>query len=273
MKGNAAEYVIDRKSGQFIRATIRNKTILTGGPALMILPLQTEACEPVDLGVWKPLNNVCEHWQAESVQARRVADGAVEIVVKGSCTDADGGYTLHLDAGGNIQLHYDFKSRVSENPRQWGMVFFTPKNFDTLAWNRQAQWTAYPANHIGRPAGMAHAHVAAVSQPYATQKPKQPWSLDATILGGNDFTSTKRGVLQAALGSNHESLSVVSDGHQSIRTFVSGAQSGLLVAGFHTGGGDGFFGTHFATERRPLKLGTPLADTINLRLSTKGPQL
>ena len=273
VKGNAAEYVIDRKSGQFIRATIRNKTILTGGPALMILPLQTEACEPVDLGVWKPLNNVCEHWQAESVQARRVADGAVEIVVKGSCTDADGGYTLHLDAGGNIQLHYDFKSRVSENPRQWGMVFFTPKNFDTLAWNRQAQWTAYPANHIGRPAGMAHAHVAAVSQPYATQKPKQPWSLDATILGGNDFTSTKRGVLQAALGSNHESLSVVSDGHQSIRTFVSGAQSGLLVAGFHTGGGDGFFGTHFATERRPLKLGTPLADTINLRLSTKGPQL
>ncbi len=273
VKGDAVEYVIDRKSGQFIRAAVRNKTILTGGPALMILPLQTEACEPVDLGVWKPLNNVCENWQADSVQAHPMADGAVEIVVKGSCTDADGGYTLHLDAGGKVQLHYAFKSRVSENPRQWGMVFFTPKNFDTLAWNRQAQWTAYPANHIGRPAGTAHAHVAAVSQPYATQKPKSEWSLDATILGGNDFTSTKRGILQAALGSSHESLAIVSDGHQSIRAFVAGEQAGLLVAGFHTGGGDGFFGTHFATERRPLQIGTPLADTINLQLSAKGPHL
>ena len=271
--GDAAEYLIDRKSGQFIRATVRHKTILTGGPALMILPLQTEACEPVDLGVWKPLNNVCEHWQAESVQARPVADGSVEIVVKGSCADATGGYTLGLDTTGNIQLHYDFKSRVAENPRQWGMVFFTPKNFDTLVWNRQAQWTVYPANHIGRPAGTAHAYVATVSQPYATQKPKSEWSLDATILGGNDFTSTKRGILQAALGSSHESLAIVADGQQSVRAFVAGKQSGLLVAGFHTGGGDGFFGTHFATERRPLKVGTPLVDTIDLQLSAKGPHL
>jgi len=37
----------------------------------------------------------------------------------------------------------------------------------------------------------------------------------------------------------------------------------LLVAGFHSGGGDErFLARHFAADRQPLKIGSQLADTV-----------
>jgi hypothetical protein len=147
------------------------------------------------------------------------------------------------------------------------MVFFAPKNFDTLEWNRAAQWTVYPADHIGRPTGIAIARVAIGGQPYATQKPDRFWSLDATELGGNDFSSTKTEILESSLTSAQGKIAVASDGHQSVRAFIDGERTGLLVTGFHTGGGDGFFSTHFAAERKPLNPGSKISDNIQLRLS------
>lgn len=272
VSGSNASYVIDRKTGQFISATVRGKTILTGGPALMILPLQTEACEPVDLGVWKPLNNVCEHWQAESVSATNANNGTVEVFVKGSCKEAAGSYSIRLDNAGQIQVRYHFASRVKENPRQWGMVFFAPKIFNTLNWKRHAQWTVYPANHIGRPVGTATAKVALGAKPYPTRRPDHDWSQDATELGGNDFSSTKRSILNASLSGSAGTISVASDGHQSVRAFVEHGWTGLLVAGFDTGGGDGFFAGHFAAERRPLHAGAAISDDILLQLSSGSQQ-
>jgi len=267
IKGGKMEYVIDRKTGQFISGRLNGRTILTGGPALMILPLQTEACEPVDLGVWKPLNHVCENWQAESVAARECADGEMELAVKGSSKEADGGYVIRFAAAGGVKVSYHYSSQVEENPRQWGMVFLTPKTFGTLAWQRTAQWSFYPADHIGRTAGTVLARMATGNQPYATQPPRQAWPQDATVLGGNDFSSTKVAIREASLGDRSSRLRVFSDGHQSIRAFVDGDHTGLLVTGFHTGGGDRFFARHFAAERKSLKLGTQLSDLIELELT------
>jgi len=267
IKGDDVEYVIDRQTGQFISGKFDGRTILIGGPSLMVLPLQDEACEPVDLGIWKPLNNVCENWKAGSVTATQNMDGSVVVTVNGSSTEANGRYQIHLDTAGGIKVSYDFASNISENPRQWGMVFFTPKDFETLHWNRKAQWSFYPADDIGRPIGTAIARVASNNAPYATHSPGHTWSQDATELGGNDFSSTKVAIHKASLAAGSVALQVVSDGHQSIRAFIADDQAGLLVTGFHTGGGDGFFGAHFAAERRPLKPGSRLADMIQLRLS------
>ncbi len=267
INGGQVEYVVDRKTGQFISGKLNGKMILAGGPALMLLPLQTEACEPVDLGIWKPLNQVGENWQAQSVRAGENADGSADISVKGSCEEAAGGYVIHVDAAGDIKVHYDFSSKVSEDPRQWGMVFFTPKKFGTLDWSRKAQWTFYPPGHIGRAIGTAKARLATTDQPYATRPPDHPWSLDATSLGGNDFSSTKVAIHEASLADHSRRLRVFSDGHQSVRAFAADDLTGLLVTGFHTGGGDGFFGGHFAAERRPIDPGTRLSDTVQLRLT------
>ncbi len=267
IQGGQVEYAIDRKRGQFLFGKRNGKTILAGGPVLMVLPLQNEACEPVDLGVWKPLNQVCENWQAEEVTAAGTPAGGVEIKVRGASKEAAGSYVITLDATGSIAVQYDFSSALKENPRQWGLVFYAPEKFSTLRWQRSAQWSYYPAGHIGRPVGLAVARTVSGSLPYATRRPVQAWSLDATDLGGNDFSSTKVAIQTASLADHSARLNVLSDGHQSVRAFVADGRAGLLVTGFHTGGGDGFFATHLAAERKPLEPGSRLVDTIRLQLT------
>ncbi len=265
--GDRVAYVISRVTGQFISGKLDGKTILTGGPSLMVLPLQDEACEPVDLGVWKPLNNTCENWKATTVTATANADGSIAIAVQGTSTEANGDYTIQLDTAGGVQVNYDFTSNEKVNPRQWGMVFFAAKDFQTLHWNRHAQWSVYPADAIGRPIGTAIARIATDDKPYATTSPGHAWSQDATALGGNDFCSTKVAIHEASLIDGARQLRVTSDGRQAIRAFIADGQTGLLVTGFHTGGGDGFFGTHLAAERKPLKVGSKMSDLIQLRLT------
>ena len=265
--GGRVEYVIDRRTGQFISGKWNGHTVLAGGPALMVPPLQTEACEPVDLGVWKPLNAVCENWRATAVQALATPAGTVEVAVQGDNAAAAGNYVLTLDAAGNLTVRYELVARTRINPRQWGMVFFVPENFSTLRWQRQAQWSFYPADHIGRASGIARVQRARSDAPYAVRRPDGVWSADATALGGNDFSSTKVGIVSASLASRAAKLCVVSDGHQAVRAFAGGGQNGWLVTGFHTGGGDGFFSTHLAAERKPLAVGAVLSDTIQLRLA------
>ena len=90
---------------------------------------------------------------------------------------------------------------------------------------------------------------------------------DPTELGGNDFASTKAFIHEASLkDTNGYGLRVLSDGHQAVRAFVDGDRIGLLIAGFHSGGGDLFFNRHFAAERRPINQGDHLKDEILLEL-------
>jgi hypothetical protein len=102
--------------------------------------------------------------------------------------------------------------------------------------------------------------------PYPT-RPAGPWSDDETALGGHDFTSTKTFLREAGLRDfPGRGLRVRGDGRAAVRAFVEGDGVGLLICGFHSGGGDQFFNTHLAVERQPLKAGSVLAGEVALDL-------
>ena len=241
-----AEWQIDQAGGQLKSARIGGRTVLVGAPKFMMLALESGNCQPVDLGIWKPTNGTAAASQAE---------GSIALERQGR----------------SLRVKYDFVSKVDMNPRQWGLVFYLPRRCESLSWSRVAQWSCYPADHIGRPEGQARATGEAGLPPYANRDPGRPWSADPTTLGGNDFASTKAFIRQAALkDKDGYGISVISDGRQSVRAFVDGDHIGLLVAGFHTGGGDGFFSPHFGKERRPIKKGDHLKDEVVLELASPG---
>jgi len=159
------------------------------------------------------------------------------------------------------------------NPGQWGIVFTLPREFDTLRWVRDAAWSWYPADHIGRPEGTAQANPVArrtVEEPRVALQ--TPWSLDAHALGTNDFRSTKAQIREASLSAaSGRTWKVVSaDASQSVRAWVEGDRVRVLVAGFNTGGYDQFFATHYSAERRPLKKGDVVASSFRLVMSAHG---
>jgi len=174
---------------------------------------------------------------------------------------------------GAFDVSYRLEILAEVNPRQWGLVFTLPREFDTLRWAREAGWSWYPDDHIGRPAGSARADPVArrtVEEPRVPMS--TPWSRDGNALGTNDFRSTKARVREASLSaSDGRTWQLVSaDASQSVRAWVDGDRVRVLVAGFNTGGYDQFFATHYGAERRPLKKGDVIAASFRIVMRSGG---
>ena len=274
--GNTA-WEIDRPSGMIVAASSASKNVAIRGPTLMVLPLSGEMFNIITSGrmpdhmladpvqeQWfkspKPITSPCTQWKATSVVAKEVADG-VEVLVSGEYKEAAGKFALHFTDNGELRVSYDFSLKealmqhpkgkwVSDleyvhikdgmiAPRQIGLVFDMPKEIDTLAWRRNAQWSYYPEDHIGRPEGRAKAFPGTPickETSFYREQPHWPWSQDCNPLGSADFRSTKVNIYEASLtGSPGTSLAgvglhVLSDGSQHVRAWIEDQTSHLLVA-------------------------------------------
>lgn len=282
-------WTIDRKTGQIVKGEItmpggKREAILAGGPTLMVLPLNSTGGKQLEGSMtYPPFTAPCTNWKAESVTANTVGDDVL-ITVTGSYDEARGSYAMTFDRHRRLIVSYDFTVTKDVNPRQWGVVFDLPRGCDTLAWNRNAPWSAYPEDHIGRPKGTARAFgtAAAYVAPNLREEPKYPWSQDATPLGTNDFRSTKANILWASLtkapltpspspsggegSSSGIGLKIVSDGRQHARAWVDGDRVRLLVANYSNGGAEGFLRGQFKIDERPLKKGDTIKDTVRVEV-------
>ena len=111
--------------------------------------------------------------------------------------DWTGGYEIRLDRDGHAEFGYEF---TYHGPDLWvrelGLKFDLPLAFRRLEWERRAEYTVYPDDHIGRPHGIALAH----SDPLQLVPPgDRPFALDDHAWGSNDFRSAKRNVYWASL--------------------------------------------------------------------------
>ncbi len=268
VRAGGFEWVVGKSSGQIRAGGTRGTPVVTGGPHLMLLPLNNEGGTQLH-GTHMyvaPLNGVCANWTAESVSAH-ATNGAVEIRVRGRCDEASGGYTLRFSGDGVLEVDYAFAVSRDVNPRQWGMVFDLPRACDTLTWERDAFWTVYPEDHIGRPAGTATGRLHGRTYVNGRNAPDWPWSLDENDLGSNDFRATRERIRWATLTDRTgRGLRVSSGGRQAFRAWLEGGGVRALVAGFSTGGADGFLSRHYDAERRPLKKGARIEDRVALEI-------
>jgi len=267
VKGKGFEWEIDRATGTIVRASANGRIVLVGGPSMMILPLEQGECFPNHRLDVAPLNDTCADWRASSVVALGRNDGAVSVTVNGSSAGAEGSTIMSFNGTGGMTVSYTFSANAEVNPRQWGVVLFAPADLDSVCWERSAQWTVYPPDHIGRSVGGARAHPVPRSLSVRSRNPGLAWSRDANELGTNDFRSTKSNVVSASLLSPGGSgVRISGEGTRAVRAFLDSARVGVLVAGFNTGGGESFFAPHYEKERRPLKRGDALSDRFVLTL-------
>jgi hypothetical protein len=250
---------------------IHNRTIPIVGPELLLLPLNGEGGTQMTPAKqeFAPHTQVCTGWQADSVEARLLSDG-VSISVKGGYDLASGGYTLFIRDSGTVEVNYRFECLEEIEPRQFGLVFTLPEEFDTLTWRRRGLWSTYPGDHIGRLEGRAKAFPGTpVSGPAGPgSAPSWPWSLDSHALGSRDFRSTKATIEWAAL-TNHDGygLAVLSGkGTGHIRCWVVGKTVHMLAAAYSNAGAERFYVRHARSGYRPLLPGSEVSGRFELRL-------
>ena len=260
-------WIVDRRSGMIRRCEAAGRAVLSGGPFLTIVPLvfNREGCDQLPPTPPRPVQGLCTGWTARRVEAKQIGD-RVEIRVEGDYNEAAGRCVLTFDGAGGAAASYRFVCRQKIDPRQIGVTFDLPLDCQTLAWRRLAQWSVYPPDHIGRPAGTAHAfRDASWPRIGARQEPPWPWALDSNALGTNDFRATRNNILWVSLRRDDGcGVLVRSDGRQSAAAYLDGDRVRLLAAAFSEGSGAMFLESNYAPRRRPLVAGSVLEDTVRL---------
>ena len=146
---------------------------------------------------------------------------------------------------------------------QWEL----PLAFDRLDWDRAAEHSVYPADHIGRPTGSAVAHPLA---PQTTPPNGRPFGLDDHPWGSNDFRSAKRNVYWASLTNQlGQGVKVISDGEQTLRCTLGVHGVSFKVLDYYGGSGGrkqwSVFGFHYGPGKL-IKTGDVLKGTVRCKL-------
>ena len=258
----APTWALDEQTGQLTKIG----GIPLAGPQLMLLPLNNagETQMQGKTKVWEPFTAPCAGWKSEKV----TKDAATGITtVTGTYDDAKGTYQIRTD-GSNLSIAYDFEVIKAVSPRQVGLVFTLPPEYESLAWQRVGYWNVYPEDHIARLVGSVKAsegHEATSVGP--RDKPAHPWRLDNLPFGNNDFCSTKHNILTGSLADkNGNGVTIEGAGTQHLRAWKDAKGVHFLVADYSNGGSERFLRGLVGKEDRPLKPGNKITGTVKLRV-------
>lgn len=177
--GDHFEIAFDGANGRIRRALLDRHPVLYQTPQLHVLPIEATLDEFPQFATWrltKPLD----------IQA---VGPDYEVVETGTYRDFSGELRFRISPEGGMRVSYDFTYTGTDvRAREVGLQIGVPLWCDRLQWKRRGEWTVYPEDHIGRNEGVAMAHAPGPQ----VVPPQQPYALDDTPIGTNDFRSTKR---------------------------------------------------------------------------------
>ncbi len=220
------------------------------------MPLKTGPCNTEYSLEIETLNDPCHNWNGK-ISATGKEGNTVYIDVEGSYDEADIKLRYSFDSTALVTIDYEIIANEDVNPRQIGLIFSMPGEFNQLGWKRKGQWSVYPDTHIGRPLGTATPFPNGM---LSTQEfgatPSWKWEEDTHPMGSNDFRATRDRLIEASLRDDKgDGIRMHSDGNDAFRAYVDGTNIDFLGASFSTAGGDLFFSSHLASERHPIKKG------------------
>ncbi|MFI0939709.1 glycoside hydrolase family 2 TIM barrel-domain containing protein [Streptomyces sp. NPDC021020] len=201
--------VFDKSTARLVEATAGGTRVLTGGPDLVIS------------------RTVPGRWAGASA-AVTTSGGQAVVTLTGAFGSVGATFRIAVDGHGLLTTTYTITNPPTGQVSDVGVRYTLADGTDTLTWQRDGQWTAYPDDHIGRATGTATRSRASGTDGYRVQ-PTWPWSEDthSYFLFGkdgaahwtNDFRSTKTNVrlAKATAGANGPGVQIESGGTDSVR--------------------------------------------------------
>jgi hypothetical protein len=184
--GDNFEIAFDGSNGRIRRALVDGHSVLYQTPKLHVLPIEATLQELPIFETWR---------LAKPLEIHPAGDD-YEVVETGTYRDFAGELRFRITPQGGVRVSYDFIYTGTDlRAREVGFQFGVPLWCDQLQWRRRGEWTVYPDDHIGRNEGITMAHADGPQK----VPPAQPFALDDTPLGTNDFRSTKRNFVFASL--------------------------------------------------------------------------
>jgi hypothetical protein len=186
------------------------------------------------------------------------------VTIKGSYPSFAGQYDYLISPEGDIVIHSAFKYSGDDfYARETGTVFSLPHRCERLEWDRQAEFSVYPPDHIGRP----HGEAKPVADHGSQVPPTWEWSADNSPIGCADFRSTKRHIHWATMTypDSGAGLLILSNGSQNVRAAFNGDIISLYVTDWYGGTESSGEWVENYGRGKLIKNGDTLESTIRFR--------
>jgi len=230
---DAGEETIEVSAGDWVLTVARSDGSTTVGPAgddPVVVDTPSLALSRTQSSDGGAFNSILDHRTFQTTTEVAELEEGTGVRIEAGGTAGTVTYELRpLEGGLEVTYTADLSS---VSAREVGLTVPVASGAETLSWDRQALWRAYPEGHIGRSAGTAEAFPSGSRPDSPAMEPQtgQPWAADTTTHGSNDFRSTKRNVETATLtDGDGRGVRVVSDGSQHVRAQVRDERVDLLV--------------------------------------------
>jgi len=271
-RGATFTVTFDRRSGLIRSGTYEGVRIIEGGPFIRLVVPGRRLSWDVD-----SLRDVTgSSWHLDSMTIRS-SDTSLVLSLAGKAADFRARISMEVRGSGEITTSYELEDPPQEC-QEAGVRFLLSSTLDKLSWNRQALWSLYPDNHIGRPEGEAAKTEAGAAGEQYGLRPEQPWSRDTKDFflfkadkgippGGlpisHDFRAMKENLTSYTLW-NQESrrgLRVESDGGLAARADVRPDGSLHLFVNTHWT----YMNLNWGNYERPAKMQQGRQGTVKIR--------
>jgi hypothetical protein len=205
---------IDRSTGLILQGFADGQLVVEGGPFL-------------DLGTVPQLG-----WELKTIEWKRHGTTVV-VRTQGQSRFLSRTMPVYFEyeiyGDGCLDLRYALTEKPAVQPHHLGIGLTLPAGIDRLCWDRRAQWSNYPEDHIGRPRGTASRY-SARSKSLGRDRPAWPWREDVwePAINGyvvpanaatNDFRSFRENIYWAAClnGAHDGHIRVEADGDVAVK--------------------------------------------------------
>jgi hypothetical protein len=123
------------------------------------------------------MDDYAQNWECTDF-AFEVKNGIANISTKGKYDNIKVSFLMKIDENGVLDIEYNLANITQQkNIQEAGLKFLIGNSFQTLAWDRNSYFTAYPKGNLGSPTGEVD----------ITQKPAMkyreelthPWEMDS----------------------------------------------------------------------------------------------
>ncbi|MGQ7868828.1 glycoside hydrolase family 2 protein [Sunxiuqinia sp. sy24] len=275
VSGEGFSYCLDKQSGLIKKGMIDGVEIIKGGPFFnVVVPSWAKG---VNQGEGSKLIPLKENWSLFNF-AYEHNKNSFTAHIKGQMDDMKVTYFFEVLASGEVEVKYTIED-MPEAVHEAGINFLLSSDMNRITWNRNAQWSVYPENHIGRPVGTAVRDSNFSTEQYRV-KPQKEWEQDGKDfylfqksgvdpemgMGTNDFRTTRLNLTEYQVYNTNDKcgLYVFADGELAARCSVAATGEVVMKILHHVSYSDLGWGNYVL----PSKVGERFSGRLNFRLSS-----
>lgn len=172
ISGEAFSLDISKKTGLLENLLINNELIIQLGPYLNYkVPGRNVQYSTIQMA------DYALNWQLEKLDYT-INEGIAHILIEGKYDKLEAGFSVRFDEKGVFSINYKIEGVPTDLLiQEAGIRFIAGEGIEQIAWDRDAYFTAYPADDLGRPSGKAE--LAQIPSMTYRQEPGHAWEMDA----------------------------------------------------------------------------------------------